>query len=124
MTITAKDSAGQLTNNAATLGTDTTYELAITGSNLVAVSAPTNSHTFTNGVKTYKFTVGSTGGSYNMVVDLPKWNSTTYSQSAITIPYQIKTSGTTNEDILKSIVSLIASINKQIQALQKLILKR
>ena len=124
LTITAKDSAGQLTNNAATLGTDTTYELAITGSNLVAVSAPTNSNTFTNGVKTYKFTVGPTGGSYNMVVDLPKWNSTTYSQSAITIPYQIKTSGTTNEDILKSIVSLIASINKQIQALQKLILKR
>jgi hypothetical protein len=29
-----------------------------------------------------------------------------------------------NADVLKSIVSLIASINKQIQALQKLILRR
>ena len=33
-------------------------------------------------------------------------------------------SGVTNADVLKSIVALIASINKQIQALQKLILKR
>jgi hypothetical protein len=34
------------------------------------------------------------------------------------------TATVTNADVLKSIVSLIASINKQIQALQKLILKR
>ena len=40
--------------------------------------------------------------------------------------YKISTGGdtTTNADVLKSIVALIASINKQIQALQKLILKR
>jgi hypothetical protein len=40
--------------------------------------------------------------------------------------YTIKSSGTTvtNAEVLKSIVALIASINKQIQALQKLILKR
>jgi hypothetical protein len=40
--------------------------------------------------------------------------------------YTIKdpNTGTTNADVLKSIVALIASINKQIQALQKLILKR
>jgi hypothetical protein len=124
LTITAKDSAGNLTNDAAVLGTDTTYEIGISGSNMTPVSTPTNAHTFTSGVKTYKFTVGAFAGSYNMVVDLPQWNSTTYSQAAVTIPYSIKTSGTTNEDILKSIVSLIASINKQIQALQKLILKR
>ena len=59
-----------------------------------------------------------------MIIDLPLWNSTTYSQTAVSVPYTIKTSGVTNEDVLKSIVALIASINKQIQALQKLILKR
>ena len=40
--------------------------------------------------------------------------------------YKVSTGGdtTSNADVLKSIVALIASINKQIQALQKLILKR
>ena len=40
--------------------------------------------------------------------------------------YKVTTGGdtTTNADVLKSIVALIASINKQIQALQKLILRR
>jgi hypothetical protein len=91
---------------------------------MAAITAPTNADTFTGGKKTYKFIVGSSAGSYQLSVDLPKFNSTTYSQSAVTVPYKIVVSGTTNEDILKSIVSLIASINKQIQALQKLILKR
>ena len=47
-------------------------------------------------------------------------------QSAVTGALKIvDSSGTvTNAEVLKSIVALIASINKQIQALQKLILKR
>jgi hypothetical protein len=47
-------------------------------------------------------------------------------QAKVTVPYSIKasTTGVTNEEVLKSIVALIASINKQIQALQKLILRR
>jgi len=79
-----------------------------------------------NGVKTYKFIVGSTEGSYQLSVDLPKYNSSTYSQTALTVAYAVKasTASVSNADVLKSIVSLIASINKQIQALQKLILKR
>jgi hypothetical protein len=42
------------------------------------------------------------------------------------VAYKVGTGSTavTNEEVLKSIVALIASINKQIQALQKLILKR
>jgi hypothetical protein len=80
-----------------------------------------NTNTFTNGVKKYTFIVGSTEGAYQLAVDLPVISST-----AVAIPYTIKASTTTvsNADVLKSIVSLIASINKQIQALQKLILKR
>ena len=120
LTITAKDSKGRLTNNAAVVG-DSTDPVSIAGSNMTAVSAPTNADTFTNGVKTYKFIVGSTEGSYQLAVDLPKWNSTTYSQSALTVPYTIKASSAavSNAEVLAAIVKLIASINKQIRALQK-----
>jgi len=122
LTITAKDSKGVLTNDAATLSSGST--ISVTGSNLTAVTTPLSTDTFSGGSKTVKFTVGATGGSYNMIIDLPLWNSTTYSQSALAVPYTIKTSGVSNEEVLKSIVALIASINKHIQALQKLILKR
>jgi len=122
LTITAKDSKGVLTNDAATLSSGST--ISVTGSNLTAVTTPLSTDTFSGGSKTVKFTVGATGGSYNMIIDLPLWNSTTYSQSALAVPYTIKTSGVSNEEVLKSIVALIASINKQIQALQKLILRR
>ena len=124
LTITATDASKNAANDQEVIGTASTKEIAIAGSNMTAITAPTNADTFTSGKKTYKYIVGSSAGSYQLSVDLPKFNSTTYSQSAVTVPYKIVVSGTTNEDILKSIVSLIASINKQIQALQKLILKR
>jgi len=124
LTITAKDSKGNLTNDAATLSSGST--ISITGSNLTAVTTPLSTDTFTGGSKTVKFTVGATSGAYNLIVDLPLWNSTTYSQTALAVPYKITASsaGVTNEEVLKSIVALIASINKQIQALQALILKK
>jgi hypothetical protein len=81
-----------------------------------------------NGVKTYTFTVGTntglTAGSYNAVVDYA--GLTAVAATKQTPGYKVTTGGdsTSNADILKSIVALIASINKQIQALQKLILKR
>jgi len=125
LTITAKDDKGRNTHNDAELGS-TASPVSIAGSNMTAVSAPTNTDKFTNGTKTYKYIVGSTVGSYQLAVDLPLWNSTTYSQSAITVGYKIATSSTavSNEDVLKAIVSLIASINKQIAALQKALLRR
>jgi len=51
---------------------------------------------------------------------------TAVAASVATPKYTVGTGVTTvtNEEVLKSIVALIASINKQIQALQKLILKR
>ena len=127
LTITAKDAYGNGVADTAVMGTTSAGEgVSISGSNMTAVTAPTNADTFTGGVKTYKYVVGSTEGSYNLVVDLDKWTTSTYSQSAVVIPYVIKASTATvsNADVLKSIVALIASINKQIQALQKLILKR
>ena len=128
LTITAKDSSGRLTNDAAVLGSGTTTQAPVTsGSNMTAVTAAASTDTFSSGVKTYRFVVGATTGSYNMIVDLPFWNATsTVGQTAVTVSYKIASSTTevSNADVLKSIVALIASINKQIQALQKLILKR
>ena len=127
LTITAKDSKGRLTHDAAALGAGVTTNIAISGSNMTAVTAPSSGDTFDKGVKTYKFIVGATVGSYNMVVDLPSITSvSTVGQTSVTIAYKIASSTTevSNADVLKSIVALIASINKQIQALQKLILAR
>jgi hypothetical protein len=93
---------------------------------MTVVGAVSHADTFLAGVKTYTFTVGSTEGSYNMVVDLPEFNDATTPQAAVTVAYKVAatTASVSNADVLKSIVALIASINKQIQALQKLILKR
>ena len=127
LTITAKDSKDRLTHDAAALGAGLTTNIAISGSNMTAVTAPSSGDTFDKGVKTYKFIVGATVGSYNMVVDLPSITSvSTVGQTSLTLAYKIASSTTevSNADVLKSIVALIASINKQIQALQKLILAR
>ena len=78
------------------------------------------------GTKTYTYSVGGntaiTAGSYVSVIDFASLTAGTKQ----TPSYKVSTGGdsTTNADVLKSIVALIASINKQIQALQKLILKR
>jgi hypothetical protein len=85
------------------------------------VTAPAATDAFVNGVKTYQFKVGSTEGSYSMSVAIPDISTDT----AKTVAYKVAGSGAvSNADVLKSIVALIASINKQIQALQKLILRR
>ena len=78
------------------------------------------------GKKTYKYIVSQTAGTYTIAVDFPNVNNSTYGQTAITLPVSVANSSTSvsNADVLKSIVALIASINKQIQALQKLILAR
>jgi hypothetical protein len=131
LTITATDKTGAAVWDADTAGDaialgDATDQVSIYLPMLTAITAPTNSDYFSGGKKTYKFSVGATEGSYNGVVNLPAYNSTTYSQSALTLPFTIKSSSgaVTNADVLKAIVSLIASINKQIAALQKALLKR
>ena len=97
---------------------------------LTAVSATGAAGGLTkDGVKTFTYTVGTasgmTAGTYTSIID---WTALTEAGTAVkaTPTYKLSTGGdsTTNADVLKSIVALIASINKQIQALQKLILKR
>ena len=135
LTITAKDVSG---NNVFGAGADAIGDTAadttasqalgattlhaIAGGQMDIVTAVAATDVFNNGVKTYQFKVGTTEGSYAMSVNLPDIATDT----AKTITYKIAsaTPSVSNADVLKSIVSLIASINKQIQALQKLILKR
>jgi hypothetical protein len=80
---------------------------------------------------TLQYVVGSTTGSFVAVV-VPAASLVTASTTAgatqanLSLAYAIAsgTTSVTNEQVLASIVSLIASINKQIVALQKLILQR
>jgi hypothetical protein len=129
LTVTFKDDKGNLANSVT--ATDT-----ITGSETDAsISAPMMSmvggmYVSTGikpgkaGTKVYTFTVGTasglTDGSYNAVVAFP-----TLDEKA-TVAYKVTTGSTAASmaDVLKAIVSLIASINKQIAALQKALLKK
>jgi hypothetical protein len=75
----------------------------------------------------YTYSVGAaagiTPGAYQASVSFPTVNAAKGVAQAVAFTISAP-AGVTNADVLKSIVSLIASINKQIQALQKLILKR
>jgi len=81
-----------------------------------------------NGAKTYTYSVGGstaiTAGSYVSVIDFTAL--TAVAATKQTPSYKVSTGSTdvAFTEVLKSVVALIASINKQIQALQKLILKR
>jgi len=83
-----------------------------------------------SGQLVYTFTVGTASGvipgAYNAVISLPTLNAVSGTKATNqTVAYTIDGGvSVTNADVLKSIVALIASINKQIQALQALILKK
>ena len=126
LTVTFKDSSGTLAADTSTGITDgsTGRTPVVSGSQLTAVSAPTKTDATTNGVVTYKFIVGTTNGSYQAVVDFPQLDSATSGQSSQTVAYSVSDSSTSLNDVLKGIVSLIASINKQIAALAKLVTKK
>jgi hypothetical protein len=136
-----KDDEGRLANDYHYLhGLTDNYTLAVTAPTTpatllvqitgapaaTAVTAPGYGDVLEDGVKKYTFIVGSTEGDYNAIIAVPSINAANSKQSAVTAAYSIKVAnaGVTNAEVLKSIVSLIASINKQIQALQKLILRR
>ena len=126
-TLTVKffDSKGNPANS-----TDAIGALTETVSMMTRVTSvgDANTRAKADGTRSYTYTVGTTtgltAGSYNGLIsfaDLTALGGTTQ-----TVTYKVSTGAdtTTNADVLKSIVALIASINKQIQALQKLILKR
>jgi hypothetical protein len=129
LTVTFKDIFGAPANSqsAVTTYSSASDELISTpmmtriGSTTAALSPDENGQlVFTYSVGT---TTGVTPGAYQASVSFPTVNAVNGKAQAVA--YTIASDGSvTNADVLKSIVSLIASINKQIQALQKLILAR
>jgi len=127
LTITGKDSKGFAANDVFVIGSGSAGEvMSLAGSQMTLVGAvSTDKFGSGTGTKTYKFVVGTTEGSYSMVVDIPLINTATnkanYGAAAQTVAYKVAsaTAGVTNAEVLAAIVKLIASINKQIRALQK-----
>jgi hypothetical protein len=119
MSVTLKDSGGRLAPD----NTEVGASVAIVVNGATEATAEASTDKSTNGAKKYYFSAGTTAAAYGYSVLLPANGS---GQGVVTGTYTIKdpNSGTSNADVLKSIVALIASINKQIRALQKLILKR
>jgi hypothetical protein len=142
LTVTFKDAAGNLATSLTKVdtcsGTPTASPLtdAVISAPMMSVVGSSSLYTYSTTTSTcgiypgkagtlkYTYTVGTstglTDGSYNAVVSFPT------TDVAATVAYKVGTgsTGVTNADVLKAIVSLIASINKQIAALQKALLKK
>jgi len=119
LTVAGKDSKGNAVNSTDTLGT---LEYAFGG--LTAVTAPTSGDKFSSaaGAKRYTFSVGTSEGAFVGTFKIAGATDT----AAKTVQYKVAAAAgaVSNADVLKAIVSLIASINKQIAALQKALLKK
>ena len=127
-TVQFTDSKGNPANNVTAIGASSWVLPFMTG---VTFTMPTGASstavTKADGSIAYVFTVGAsdvavTAGTYTGVVS---YDSPAGGEKS-TPTYKISTgsSDVTFTEVLKSVVALIASINKQIQALQKLILNR
>ena len=121
LTIQGKDVYGNLIGD----GTEATgLSLTVAGSATAGFTsvgtACSATSAFSEGVITCKF-AANTEGAWSYSVDV----STATPQSASVGALKITSGGgVSNADVLKAIVSLIASINKQIAALQKALLKK
>jgi trimeric autotransporter adhesin len=136
LTLSFKDSKGFAANSYDLLDTMTiTGSPSSTTAQAGASVTPLNPHAARGGgltgAITQTYVVGTTTGDFVAVVvpaDSLKTAATAAgtSQANLSVAYKIASGTTTvtNEQVLASIVSLIASINKQIVALQKLILQR
>jgi hypothetical protein len=133
--ITAYDAKGNVANDVGTItdsSSATSIPVVAIGGLDKTITGPTTGDALDQGVISYKYTVGATVGSYSGKVSFPTIdaryasNVSSAGSDAVTVTLTVKesTASVSNADVLKSIVALIASINKQIQALQKLILKR
>jgi hypothetical protein len=129
LTVSFKDSKGNAANDVDAIAT--TLPVVSIGGLDKTVTGPTTADVPDQGSVVYTYTVGATTGAYSgtvkfATVDARYAAATGLTAPSVTTSLTVKeaTASVSNADVLKSIVALIASINKQIQALQKLILKR
>jgi len=125
LTVKFVDSKGNPANSQTAVGASSIILPMMT---FVSATGAATSLTKEDGSRAYTLTVGTTtgitAGTYTGIIDYSGLTAVAATKQNVT--YKLSTGGdtTTNAEVLKSIVALIASINKQIQALQKLILKR
>jgi hypothetical protein len=121
VTITAKNAKGNLVADGTALSTS--GGLTVTPAGLTKVSVdPAYGDVSEGGAWVYKYYASTTPAAYGISV---KTTSAATTTGSITAAFTVSAgSGVSNADVLKAIVSLIASINKQIAALQKALLRR
>ena len=124
VTLTGYDLAGNLANDRTEIGegVSTVKPVIASGAIASAVDTPAATDVATKGQWKYRFIAAQDEGTYSISAYLPNGSG----DGAATLPVTIKSTSTavSNADVLKAIVSLIASINKQIAALQKALLKK
>jgi hypothetical protein len=118
MTISGKDIYGTTIADGIPL---TGYEGAVASGLTPVGTACAATRTFSGGIVKCVYAAGNDDGAYSYSFDVGTATAQSPSVGAVKVA---GASGVSNAEVLKSIVALIASINKQIQALQKLILKR
>jgi hypothetical protein len=122
LTISALDANGAAVADNTTLGNGDASSVAVPG--MTAVSAPVSTDVSSGGAWSYTYTVNSaiSGGFAGATTIVGAEVQVTPATTQYTI--SDGATGVSNADVLKAIVSLIASINKQIAALQKALLKK
>jgi hypothetical protein len=126
LTLTFKDSKGNLANSYDSVTSLNGTKESISFPMAKQIGSITGAEvTDKAGTVAFKFNVGDvssfSAGKYNAVVTYP----TPADATAQTVAFEVSGSGgVSNSDILASIVKLITAINKQIAALQKLLLKK
>jgi hypothetical protein len=130
LTIEFFDTKGNLANDVDAVAGSTAPVISLSGLK-AAVIAPAVGNAQENGKLTYNFIVDTTEGSFTNSVVVANVNTAAgtagvTATKAATVSLTVKSNSTavSNADVLKAIVSLIASINKQIAALQKALLRR
>ena len=131
LTVTFKDADGFLANAydevVNNTGPSSAADLTVTGGpgTIVTAIADGDKPSGTTGSKTYQYTVTLEDGDYNAIIVPAVVKVNNALQANLSVPFSVtSTAGVTNADVLKAIVSLIASINKQIAALQRALLRR
>jgi len=133
LTVKFLDSKGNAANSVTSVSDATTADQVVTAPQMVRV---TDAGGYSKDLKVdetgavvYTFTVGTdsgiVAGTYNAVVSFPTVNTNGAGENQ-SVTYTITSGGTSisNAEVLAAIVKLIASINKQITALQKLLTKK
>jgi len=130
LAITFKDSKGNLANDVDTLTAWTAANTAtVSTAGVTGLTVPTVTDSLTNGVIKYTYSVGTTTGTFTNPVTFPYIDAQAKAagltaSGPVSVTLTIADGSTSLNDVLKGIVDLIASINKQIAALAKLVTKK